>query len=71
MAERGILLVQPEHVLSLKLKSVEEQTCKAQIMTNPFTKPQKMIYGHIETALSLRSVRMDGYIFMIVDPADY
>ena len=71
MAKRGILLVQPEHVLSLKLKSMEEQTCKAQLMTNPFTKSQKTIYGHIETALSLRSVRMDSYIFVIVDSADY
>ena len=67
MAERGILLVQPEHVLSLKLMSVEEQMCKAQLMTTPFTKPQKSIYGHIETALSLRSVRMVSFIFMIVD----
>ena len=71
MAERGILLVQPEHVLSLKLKSVEEQTCGAQFMTNPFTKPQKTIHGHIETALSLRSVRMDSCIFVIADSADY
>ena len=67
MAERGILLVQPEHVLSLKLQSVESQTCEAQLMTNPFTKPQKTIYGHIETALSLRSVRPDNCIFVIVD----
>ena len=67
MAERGILLVQPEHVLSLKLMSVEEGTCKAQLMTSPLTKPQKTIYGHIETALSLRLVRMDSNIFVIVD----
>ena len=67
MAERGILLVQPEHVLSLKLKSVEEQTCTAQLMTNPLTKPQNTIYGHIETALSLRAVRVDSCIFVIVD----
>ena len=66
MAERGILLVQPEHVLSLKLKSVEEQTCKAQLMTNPLTKPHKTMYGHIETALSLRTVRVDSCIFVIV-----
>ena len=71
MAERGILLVQPEHVLSLKLMSVEEQTCKAQLMTNPLTKPQKTIYKHIKTALSLISVRMDSCIFVIVDSADY
>ena len=70
VAERGILLVQPEHVLSLKLMGVENQTCIAQFMTNPFTKPQKTIYKHIETALSLRSVRMHSYIFTIVDSAD-
>ena len=67
MAERGILLVQPEHVLSLKLMNVEEQICKAQLMTNPLTKPQKTVYGHIEMALSLRAVRVDSYTFVIVD----
>ena len=59
MAERGILLVRPEDVVSLKLMSVEEQTCKAKLKTGPLTKPQKMIYEYIKTALSLRSVRMD------------
>ena len=71
MAERGILLIQPEHVLSLKLMSVEQQTCKSKLMTTPFTKPQKPIYEHIETALSLRSVRMDSCMFVIVDLVDY
>ena len=67
MAERGILLVQPEHILSLKLMSVEEQICKAQVLNNALTKPQKTIFEHIETVLSLTSVRMDSRIFVIVD----
>ena len=55
MAERGILLVQPEHVVSLKLMSVEEQ-----IRKDPFTKHQKAIYKDIKTASTLRSVSMDN-----------
>ena len=70
MAERGILLVQPEHVVSLKLMTVEEQLCKAKIMTDPLTEPRKTIHKHLETALSLISVRMDNYSLLIVDPAD-
>ena len=38
MAEHGILLVQPEHVVSLKLMSVEGQTCKSKLMTDPVIK---------------------------------
>ena len=70
LAERGILLVQPEHVLSLKLMGVKEQTCMTQLMTDPVRKPPKAIYKHIKTALSLRSVRMHDYIFAIIDSAD-
>ena len=57
MIERGILLVQPEHTLSLKLMSVEEQICEGQPATDPLTKQQMSIYSHIKTALSLRLVR--------------
>ena len=71
MAERGILLAQPEHVVSLKLMCVEEQTSKAKLMTDPSTKRQKTIYTHIKTALSLGLVRMDNYTLMIVHSADY
>ena len=53
MAERGILLVQPEHVVSLRLMGVEKQTCKAKLMTDPLTNRQKTIYEHIKTALPL------------------
>ena len=59
MTERGILLVQPEHAVSLKLMSVEEQICKAKLTIDPFTKDQNRIYKHIKTGLSLGSVRMD------------
>jgi hypothetical protein len=71
MAERGILLVQPEHVVSLKLMSVEEQMRKTKLMTDPLTKHQKRIYKYIKTALSLRSVCMDNYISVIIDSAYY
>ena len=71
MAERGILLVQPEHVVSLKLMSVEEQICEAKLTTNPLTKYHKTIYKHIKTALSLKSVCMDDYTLVIIDLSDY
>jgi hypothetical protein len=69
MAERGILLVQPEHVVSLKLMSVEEQISKVKLMTNPLTKHQRTIYKYIEAALSFGSVHMD--ILVIVNSADH
>ena len=71
MAERGILLVQPEHVVSLKLMSVEEQIQKAKAMIDPLTKHQKTIYKHIKTASSLRLVSVDDYILVIVGSVDY
>ena len=67
MAERGILLVQPEHVVSLKLMSAEEQICKIR----PLPGYQKTISKHIKMASSLRSVRMDIYIYIYIDSADY
>ena len=67
MAERGILLVQPEHVVSLKLMNVEEQIRK--IHTS--TVHQKTIYEHTKIASSLRSVRIDRYMLVTVDAADY
>ena len=62
MAERGILLVQPEHVVSLKLMSVEEQVRKGMLVADPFQKLQKTIYKKITTALSLKSVGMENYV---------
>ena len=67
MAERGILLVQPEHVVSLKLMSVEEHIPKAKLMIDPLTKYQNTIF---KVASSLRSVRMDNYTLVIVDSED-
>ena len=67
MAERGILLVQPEHVVSLKLMSVEEQIRKI----HPSTGHQKTIYDYIKIASSLTSVRMHQLILVTVDLADY
>jgi hypothetical protein len=53
MAERGILLIQPEHVVSLKLMSVEEQIREI----HPLTRQQKALYKYIKIPSSLRSVR--------------
>jgi len=57
MAERGIVLVQPEDVVSLKLMSVEEQTHKGKLGADPFSKLHQTLYEQVTTALSLRSVR--------------
>ena len=61
MAEHGILLVQPEHVISLKLMSVEQQILrKGKLAADPLPKFQKSIYKHILTAgPSLELVGMD------------
>ena len=68
MTERGILLVQPEHVVSLKLMSVEEQIRASKLTTTPLLlKRPKLIYKYIKTALSFRSVRTDNYILIQFD----
>ena len=61
MADRGILLVQPEHVVSLKLKSIEEQIRPGNMTTDPSMKSKyrRLIEQYIKMALSFRSVRMD------------
>ena len=71
MAEHGILLVQPEHVVSLKLMSVEAQIGAGKLNHNRLLKHPKLIYKYIKTALSFRSVRMDNYELVIVNSADY
>ena len=71
MAEHGILLVQPEHVVSLKLMSVEEQIGAGKFTTDRLLKHPKLICKYIKTALSFRSVRMDDYELVIVNSADY
>ena len=60
MVERGILLVQPEHVVSLKLMSAEEQLRRGKLTLDPSPKLQK-IYKDIMTSLSLKSVGADNH----------
>ena len=62
MAERGILLVQPEHVVSLKLMSVKEQIHKGKLAADPFPKFYQTLYKQVMIALSLKSVRVELYI---------
>ena len=59
MAERGILLMQPEHVMSLKLMAVEQHVHKGKLATDPFPKFHRTLYKQVTTALSLKSVRME------------
>ena len=64
MADRGILLVQPEHVVSLKLKSIEEQMRPGNATTDPSMKSKyrSLIDQYTKIALSLGSVGMDTYM---------
>ena len=71
MAEHGILLVQPEHVVSLKLISIEEQIRQVKLADDPFPKLHQSIYKDIMTTFSFRSVRMRDYVSMLVDLTDY
>ena len=59
MHEHGILLMQPEHVVSLKLMSVEEQTHQRKLSAYPFPKSRKTIYEHVMKCLSLGLVCID------------
>ena len=72
MGDRGILLVQPGHVVSLKLKSVEEQLRPGNMTTDPSTKSKyrRMIDQYTKIALSFGLVRMDTYMrYIIIDSA--
>lgn len=62
MAERGILIAQPEHVVSLRLRGVEEQISKVKLAVNPLPKFRTLIYKYISIALSLKSVGMDSHL---------
>ena len=71
MADRGILLAQPEHVVSLKLKSIEEQMYPGNVTTDPSMKSKyrRLIDRYIKTALSSGSVRMDTCMtYMTIKP---
>ncbi|KAI9459074.1 hypothetical protein HD554DRAFT_1685585 [Boletus coccyginus] len=56
MAKRGILLIQPEHVVSLKLMAVEQQVHKGKLAAGPFPKLHQTLYKQVTTALSLKSI---------------
>ena len=56
VVERGIVLLQPEHVVSLKLRSIEGQTHGGQLITDSLMKHQGSIYNRIKTAFLLGSV---------------
>lgn len=58
MGRRGILLVQPEHVVSLKLKSIEQQTHKAGFPADSSGQKQRWLYQQIMNAVSLTSVSL-------------
>ena len=66
MSERGILLAQPEHVVSLKLTIVEEQIRTTKFMTDTLTKLRETIHRHAAPILLLKSVRMDSYVSMFL-----
>ena len=70
MAERGILLVQPEHVVSLKLMSVEEQIRASTLVADSSSKLQRSAYKRIMTGVSLTSVSM-GFLSVITNLSDY
>ena len=70
MAERGILLVQPEHVVSLKLMSVEEQIRSGKLAADSLRMLQGSIYKRMITAVSLTSVSM-GVLSVVADSSDY
>jgi hypothetical protein len=71
MTERGILLVQPEHLVSLKLRSVEAQIGASKFTPDSLLKNPTLICKYIKTALLFRSVRVDDYVLVIVNSADY
>ncbi|KAF8557885.1 hypothetical protein OG21DRAFT_1504871 [Imleria badia] len=61
MAEHGILLVQPEHVVSLKLMTVEEQIRECKLTADQLPNNSKSTRKHI-TALSLRLSSGDSHV---------
>ena len=61
MEERGILLLQPEHVVSLKLKSVEAQLYKWKLVADSIPTLQK-IYKSVVPAVLRKSVRIGNHV---------
>ena len=60
MAERGIVLVQPEHVVSLKLMNAEKQIHERASMVDQLTKHLKPIYSLIEVTPLFSLVSIDN-----------
>lgn len=58
MDQRGVLLVQPEAAVSLKLMSVEQQRPKAEFPTDSLAQKQKPLYQQIMNAMSLTCVSL-------------
>ena len=54
----GILLIQPEHVLSLKLTSVESQLPERKFAARAPSKLQKLVHACAVSTLSLKCVSM-------------
>ena len=59
IVERGIILVQPEHVVSLKLMNAEKQIHERVSMVDQLTKHMKQIYNLIETTPLFSLVSID------------
>ena len=59
MEERGVLLLQPEHVVSLKLKSVEAQLHKWKLTADPLSKLQNL-YTYVAPELLHESVGVNN-----------
>ena len=58
--ERGIVLVQPEHVVSLKLMNAEKQIHERASMVDQLTKHLKQIYNLVETTPLFSLVSIDN-----------
>ena len=61
MVERGILLVQPEHVVSLKLMGVNAQLHQWKLAEDSLPKLQK-IYRSVVPAVLRKSVSIDNHV---------
>ena len=71
MEERGILLVQPEDVLSLKLTSAQTQLPEYKLAVRPSSELRKWIHGYDAAALPLKFVSMMINTFTVLKLADY
>ncbi|KAF8132556.1 hypothetical protein EV363DRAFT_1328807 [Boletus edulis] len=61
MNDRGILVVQPEHILSLKLASVEKQLSESKAVAERSLNSQKSIYERAMTFMTFKSLTKGSY----------